>query len=183
MSPVPATGPATPPAGARVGIFTLATVLLGLAGHLTGGGQLPSAIVLAGLLAGTAVAASGMAGREQTLPRITLAVGAIQVGIHAVLMSPTPGMVDHGGAMPGDSMVAGHAVAAVLLAWWLRRGEAAAWRLARALAERLSHPGSSLALPEHRAGVRSHGPGRLGAVSRSVEGWSRRGPPRVLRAG
>jgi hypothetical protein len=183
MSTVAHTRAATPPASARVSIFTLATVALAVGGHLAGGGRAPSAVVLAALLAGSAVAASGMAGREQTLPHLTIAVLAIQVGIHAVLMSPTSNMAQHGGAMPSDAMVAWHALAALLLAWWLRRGEAAAWRLARALAERVLNPRLSQTLPEPGTGARSQGAGRLGAGSRTAEGWSRRGPPRVLRAG
>jgi hypothetical protein len=177
------TRPATPPAAARVAVFTLATVALGVGGHLAGGGRAPSAVVLAGLLAGCAVAASGMAGREQTMPRLVLAVGAIQLGIHAVLMSPTPGMHQHGSAMPGRAMVTWHAVAVLLLAWWLRRGEAAAWRLARALAERLLHPRSLPALPEPWAGVLGQGRGQLAMAHRAVQGWSGRGPPRAQRAG
>jgi hypothetical protein len=183
MSTHATTRPAPPPVVARVVVFTLATVALGVGGHLAGGGRAPSAVVLAGLLAGGAVAASGMAGREQTLPRIVLAVGAIQVGIHAVLMAPTPGMHQHAGAMPGHAMVGWHAVAVLLVAWWLRRGEAAAWRLARALADRLLHPRSSLALPDPRVSVLGQGRGRLGVAHRAVEGWSGRGPPRAQRAG
>jgi hypothetical protein len=180
--------PATPTAVARVAVFTLATVALGVGGHLAGGGRAPSALVLAGLLAGCAVAASGMAGREQTLPRLVLAVGAIQVGIHAVLMSPTPGMHQHGAAMPGHamlgrSMVGWHAVAVLLLAWWLRRGEAAAWRLARALANRVFRERAALAMPEPWASVLGQGRARHGTAHRAVQGWSGRGPPRVQRAG
>lgn len=82
------------------------------------------------------------------------------------------------------AMLAAHAVAAVLLAIWLRHGELLAWRLAVAAAMRIRHAFArlTLALPARLPGSR-----RIPAARRALAGAllvqpaSGRGPP-VLRA-
>ena len=84
----------------------------------------------------------------------------------------------------GAGMLAAHIAAALVAAWWLRRGEAAAWTLARAITACLVVPLSRLAaavvpwtppkpVPAAFAAVDRPGPGLL--IRFAV---ARRGPPR-----
>lgn len=54
-----------------------------------------------------------------------------------LLLTPPPasGYLAH--LVPGAAMVVGHLLAAVVAAWWLRRGEAAVWRAVRTVWPRL----------------------------------------------
>jgi len=122
-------------------------VLLAAAGHgLATGATPPLWADGAGFLV-----VSGMGfllgGRERSLPGIGAAMLATQAGLHLGfdLARPRAGMAMAGMAhMPGDIMApmpqtqamtphaaAAHVVAALVAAWWLRRGEAALWSLLR----------------------------------------------------
>jgi len=111
----------------RVPVFTLATVTLGVSAHLAAGGSPPGPGVLGILLAAVALASLGLSHREQRLPRVIAGVAAVQLGVHVALLGHDPATMAGSSHAPGQ-MVAAHAVAALVLAWWLRRGEAAAWR-------------------------------------------------------
>ncbi len=131
--PCPAPAPAGPdPAGPlarrlRVPVFTAATVVLGVGAHLAAGGAEPSAGQLALITAVVAVICSVVAGRELRMPALLGAVGLTEAGIHVALLGEghAAHVVDRSGSA---GMLLGHLAASVLLAWWLRCGEAAAWR-------------------------------------------------------
>jgi hypothetical protein len=148
----------------RVSVFSLVCMLLSAAGHAVATGSRPALVgVVAG--SGVVVFVGNvLAGRERSWAQISGAVLGLQVVLHAVVSSAagveTPpaaygpqsapvehqlahvqqahagatGLMQHG---PGAvaAMVLGHALAALLAAWWLRRGEALAWRLGRRVAE------------------------------------------------
>ena len=61
------------------------------------------------------------------------------VGGHSMRSMPTPGS-GGGDADGGLTMTLAHVIAALVAAWWLRRGERAAWRLARRTATLAAYP-------------------------------------------
>jgi hypothetical protein len=96
---------------------------LATAGHLVGGGHLEPAFL--GLLTASMTLASyGWLRRERSLLAITGAVAGIQVLSHVAFT------VGHVHPL-STSMLAGHAVAAVVLAVFLRWGEARTFAMAR----------------------------------------------------
>lgn len=141
--------PGTSAAGAAVAPAVLArsvvfaTLAVGLAGtaHMLAGGQAPSVVV--SLLAVAVVTWAGalLAHRERDLPSIVAAVALTQLTLHPVFAA----FPEHAHAAAGHLTLAtsgaatgrtwqmdlGHAGAALLLAWWLRGGEARTYRLAR----------------------------------------------------
>ena len=82
-----------------------------------------------GLLLGVVGLTSlGLSHGEQRLPRVIAGVAAVQLGVHIGLLGHhTAQALPRTALLP---MTAAHAAAALVLAWWLRRGEAAAWRAA-----------------------------------------------------
>lgn len=99
------------------------SVLLATAGHTLAGGHVDPILTL--LLTGTAaLAAYGWLRRERGLAAIICAVVAVQVTCHAVLS------VGHTGAH-NPAMLLTHAGAAILLAVFLRTGEARVYAAAR----------------------------------------------------
>ena len=145
---------------------------LATAGHLVGGGHLEPAFL--GLLtAAMALASYGWLRRERGLLAITGAVAGMQVLSHVAFS------VGHTHPV-STSMLAGHAVAAVVLAAFLRWGEARTFAMARrrylqwATAVRCALAGLS-PMPQWRtryAGVVHMV--RSGVVHRELNG---RGPP------
>ena len=119
----------------RVPVFTAATVSLGVGAHLAAGGTEPSAGQLGLVSAVVAVLCAVVAGHELRMPAL-LGEGH---AAHAVDRSGSAGML------------LGHLAASVLLACWLRRGEAAAWRAVsragRLLAVAVAVAGPALRLP------------------------------------
>jgi hypothetical protein len=143
----------------RAAVFTAVCVCLAFAAHrwMSGAGVPPWA-----LLVGTAlvfVTARAAAGRERSLPAILTLVGLDQIALHllfeaaqqhaaAVSMAASmpgmqmPGMTGSGMTGSGvatpmqmtPGMLAAHALSALVCAWWLRRGEASAHALVRAIA-------------------------------------------------
>jgi hypothetical protein len=93
------------------------------AGHVVGGGHLEPVLVLL-LLAGVGLGAFGWLRRERGLLTILVAVVLVQVLAHATFT------VGHAHAVELP-MLAGHAAAAVMLAGFLRLGEARAYAIAR----------------------------------------------------
>ena len=133
----------------RAMVFAVVCVLLGAAGHGLSSGAPPP---LVGLVAGVplvVVLAGWLAGRQRSLPVIAVAVTGGQLGLHALFdyaaAVPPPGVehthhlstaghAGHAAQSMTLAMAAGHLVAGLIAAWWLRRGEAAAWAHCAALA-------------------------------------------------
>ncbi|MBK8076736.1 MAG: hypothetical protein IPK24_14505 [Kineosporiaceae bacterium] len=119
---------------ARAPIFALATVTLGAGGHVVSGGGLPGPLALAASTATVGLVAWRTARREHSLPRLLVAVGASQVALHLAFgLGASADGHRHAGSpgLPAAWMWAAHLLAALSMAWWLRRGEAAVWRLVR----------------------------------------------------
>jgi hypothetical protein len=119
----------------RSATATAVTITAGAAGHLIGHGT----VSLAGLLITAlpiALAAWVLTARECTLAMIAGATFSGQLAVH-VLLSTLSGMPADGARMSGSSMdgalsmFLGHALAAVVVAWWLRRGERRIWTALR----------------------------------------------------
>ncbi len=113
----------------RIPVFTATSVLLGVVAHIAGGGTPPGAAMVALMVAVVTLTSASLTRRERTLPSIVLALGLVQVGMHLALL------VGHEHAASvntdnGPAMVVSHACAVLALAWWLRRGETAAWSAA-----------------------------------------------------
>lgn len=138
---------------ARAVVFATVCVALATLGHdLASHEPVPGWAVLAGFGAALAVAVA-LAGHERSLPTIMGGLLGGQFALHTLFASATEGMrhcdtgaqAGHAAAMPamhgsGTSMTAAHVAAAVVAAWWLRRGERAAWSLARRLASAADRP-------------------------------------------
>jgi hypothetical protein len=111
----------------RVPVFTAACVVLGVAAHSAAGGSTPGAGVVLVMVVAVAMTSASLECREQGLPSIVLAVALAQLGVHVALLAGH----DHAASRVGENRPAlfiAHAWPVVVLAWWLRRGEAAAWR-------------------------------------------------------
>jgi hypothetical protein len=144
----------------RAAMFTAVCFGLGVAAHraMSGAAIPPWAIVLGGL--GVYAPARLGARRERGLLEISLLMGVLQVALHlllaysqdiatsaeccakATMSMSMPGMAMSDMPMPGATsdarmstgMLLGHALAALVCAWWLHRGEAAVHSLARGAA-------------------------------------------------
>ncbi|MDH6135605.1 hypothetical protein P3T37_005021 [Kitasatospora sp. MAA4] len=140
--------------------FATVCVVLSAAGHVfASGGALPLPALLLGWLAICAMATAA-AGRERSLRALCVGLLGAQAALHLLfqLAQPaapgTPAMPGMAGmaAMPGMAppepshahaallgmsaqMLAAHLLAALAAGWWLRRGEAAIWRLVRMTAK------------------------------------------------
>ena len=147
---------------ARTVFFTAVCLLLSTTGHAFAAGDVPApaAVVAGGGL--VFLVAHRLAGREWSLIQVTGTVLVSQLGLHALFSyvplpaatthhSVEPPLHEHAGeftaplaAEPAGmahaapsmtlTMVLAHVVAGVLVAWWLRRGEALLWDLCRWLA-------------------------------------------------
>lgn len=100
-----------------------------------------------------------LAGRNLTLPRLALAVGASQLAFHALFTWGTPGSAD--AATTSDVLHTGvafwiaHSIAAIVTVIILHRGESAVVKLARLISWTFTRFARALALrsvtdPEHR---------------------------------
>jgi hypothetical protein len=145
----------------RVPVFTAACVCLGVGAHIAAGGSLPSAAMVLLMVAAVAVTCASLQCRERGLPSIVLAVGLVQLGVHVALLAGH----EHATSAAAENrpaMLMAHACAVLALAWWLRRGEAAAWRATVKVWPRLFPLGSVLvslkvSVPDRRA-LRSRAP-------------------------
>ncbi|MBO2463386.1 hypothetical protein [Actinomadura violacea] len=138
---------------ARAVVFATVCVALATLGHdLASHEPVPGWAVLAGFGAVLAVTLA-LAGHERSLPTIMGGLLGGQFALHTLFASATEGMpgcapgahAEHAAAVPamhgsGTSMTLAHVAAAVAAAWWLRRGERAAWSLARRLAAAADRP-------------------------------------------
>lgn len=123
----------------RAGAFAAVCVALTTVGHeLAGGATVGPLAIGVGFVALFATGAA-LARRERSGTTIAAAMLAGQVGLHQVFMAadgPMAGMTDrapsdHGVMLSGAAMLAVHIGLAAVSGWWLRRGEAACWRLVR----------------------------------------------------
>lgn len=142
----------------RVPVFAAVTVALGVTGHVLAGGSPPGPAMLALLVAAVGVCWRVVARREQSLPRMLVAVYAVQAGMHVALLSPQGPLTDGSmsmtpaasGPMSGNSvgMWAAHMLAGLAVAAWLRRGESLFWRLVRRVVPRLIFPRAGRTMPD-----------------------------------
>lgn len=136
----------------RAAVFAAVCLGVSAGGHVLSGHQ---PVNLPGLAAGFGLALTlggALAGRERSLPTVLAAMLAGEAGLHLLFCALGPEHVAHaatmtaGAAMPaghpmaghaGFAMVLGHAWAGLVAAWWLHRGDRAAWSLLRRLGARL----------------------------------------------
>jgi hypothetical protein len=164
---------------------------LSLLGHVSAGGSAPPAGWLLVLALVTLLVSAGLSGRRWTLgPLLGLLLGA-QVAFHVAFGSRSTGHVPggqhlgHAAMVPGHSgvaMLAGHALAALLTALLLRRGEDCAWRavdlLARVWTVVRATATGSIVVGRATTPATVRVPAGLGLLEHVV---ARRGPP-VLAA-
>ncbi|OIK07904.1 hypothetical protein BIV23_01855 [Streptomyces monashensis] len=121
-------------------MFAVLCVLLAAGGHAMATGMAPSVWVQVAGFVPVFAAGSLLAGRERSSTAIGAGTLAAQGGLHLVFHAAEPrhaAMVMHGMRMvqaphaPAPHATAAHAGAALLLTWWLRRGEVALWSLLR----------------------------------------------------
>ena len=161
----------------RVPAFTAASLTLGVLGHLWAGGTVPGPGTLLVLVGIVGLIGTRLAHRERRLPELVAAVALVQVAVHVALLDRQASFGVH-----SPTMTLAHAAAAVALAWWLRRGEAAFWAAAVRLLRRLTGaPVAPLPLPSAalRPPPDARRPGPIAGPGSSA--WSVRGPP--LRRG
>ncbi|MBT2207406.1 MFS transporter [Actinomadura sp. NEAU-AAG7] len=127
---------------ARSTVFATVCVTLAAVGHsLSSRDVVPAWAVLTGFAAVLGVSLT-LAGHERSLATLLGGLLGGQFALHTLFGAATQPMIHHASdAHPaargsGVSMTLAHVAAAVLAALWLRRGERAAWSLARRLAER-----------------------------------------------
>ncbi|MDX3314124.1 hypothetical protein ACWGH3_31385 [Streptomyces sp. NPDC054884] len=176
----------------RAAVFAVLCVLLAAGGHALAVGVPPPVWVQ--VVGALPVFAAGclLGGRERSLTGICGATLAAQGGLHLAFGAARPhaAMVMHGMRMshshaPTPHATAAHIGAALVLTWWLRRGEAALWSLLRWAVAFLPGLAAWWQVVRGVRGVSSlHGPVRLAAD----KAWSlpqvllryavhRRGPP------
>lgn len=123
----------------RAAVFAVSCVLLAAGGHALATGAVPAVWVQVAAAVPVFAAGCLLGGRERSLAGIGSAMVAVQGGLHFVFHSTQPHQVamvmrgmpmTHGHAMTPHATAA-HAGAALVLTWWLRRGEAAVWSLLR----------------------------------------------------
>ncbi|NKZ05583.1 hypothetical protein [Actinomadura latina] len=137
---------------ARAVVFATACVALAVLGHnLAGGCAVP---VWAGTTGFGAVLGVTLmlAGHERSLATILGGLLGGQFALHTLFTNasahPAPAMPHHTAAMAAPAahggngllMTLAHCVAALVAAWWLRRGERAAWTMARRVAAAADRP-------------------------------------------
>jgi hypothetical protein len=132
----------------RAAVFAVVCVLLAVGGHTLATGAVPPLWVDAAAFLPVFASSAALAGRERSLPGITVAMLLVQGGLHLAFDAAGPPdmpthmpmrMQDmaHGMHMAAQPhamtsyAVAAHLAAALLAAWCLRRGEAALWSLLR----------------------------------------------------
>ncbi|WP_162951006.1 hypothetical protein [Streptomyces sp. CC0208] len=124
----------------RAAVFAALCVLLAAGGHTLATGTAPPVWTQTAGFVPVFAAGWLLGGRERPLAAIGGATLASQGGLHLAFGAarPHPVMVMHGMRMTHSHVhtltphaTAAHVAAAVLLTWWLRRGEAALWSILR----------------------------------------------------
>ena len=193
----------------RAAVFAVVCVLLAVAGHRLGTGVTPPGWAYGAGFLGVFGTGWVLGARERSLVGIGVLMLGTQGVLHVVFEAAgasaarVPGMV--GGDMPRHGMRAGplltggvehvhemctpvtaaHLLAALVASWWLRRGEAAVWRLLRCAVESMPSLGgvwrllvTPVALPVGPGGV-PDAFGRVVALRQVLlrHAVCRRGPP------
>ena len=165
----------------RVPVFVAVSLALGIGAHVAAHGLLPAPGRVLFVAFAVAVLCAGLQRSELCGLALTLTTGVVQAGIHIALADGTgahAGMshAAAGPALPQPAMLLAHVLAALGVCWWLRRGEAAAWRAVRRLLPAL--PDAPAAAAPASVRLRPATPPVLRpAVDRSVAALRRRGPP------
>ncbi len=124
----------------RAAVFAVLCVLLAAGGHVLATGVAPPVRTQAAGALVLFAAGCLLGGRERSLAGIGGGTLASQAGLHFAFATARPQtvMVMHGLRMTHSAghphtphATAAHLGAALLLTWWLRRGEAALWSLLR----------------------------------------------------
>ena len=133
----------------RAAVFAVLCVLLAAGGHALATGMAPPVWSQVAGSVPVFIAGCALAGRERSFLGIGGATVAAQAGLHLAYdaLRPHAATAAHAGmrmasphrltghALAGQSLTphatAAHLAAAVVLTWWLRRGEAAVWSLLR----------------------------------------------------
>jgi len=122
----------------RAAVFAALCVLLAAGGHALATGMVPPVSVQAAGVLPVFGAGCLLGGRERSLAAIGAGTLTAQGGLHLAFdaVRPHSTMLMHGMRMSHTHAVTPHAtavhiVAALVLTWWLRRGEAALWSLLR----------------------------------------------------
>ncbi len=130
----------------RASIFATVCVILTCLGHFTASGRPIAVWAVGAAFAGTLGFAYVLAGHERSLATIMGGLLGGQFVLHTLF---TAGHAHHAAGRPvvhdddasgGLGMTLAHLLAAVVSAWWLRRGERGAWLLARLAAGALLRP-------------------------------------------
>jgi len=124
---------------ARAVVFATVCVGLAVTGHMMISQAPVPPMAAAGGLAGVTVAGLALAGTERSLATILVGLLGGQFMLHALFTAAQEGQhLAHGHPMSassgGAAMTFVHVAAAVVSAWWLRRGERAVWALAKRVA-------------------------------------------------
>jgi hypothetical protein len=172
MPPPPTVfNPAFPPMRlVRAAAFTLVCVSLTLLAH-----EIASREPVPGWTAGVGAAivfgmAATLGGYERSLATILSGLLGGQFGLHVLFAAAQPNVPAHLGhaqpavsateaAQSGWGMTLAHVAAALMSAWWLRRGERATWSLARRIAALAAFP--LMRILALFGGVRVCGPARV----------------------
>jgi hypothetical protein len=130
---------------ARATVFATVCAGLAITGHtMASGASVPPAAAFGGLAAMIVVGVV-LTGTERSLATILGGLLGGQFLLHALFTAAQHGQhLGHGGGMApsegGWTMTFAHVAAAVVSAWWLRRGERAVWSLARRVAAAVARP-------------------------------------------
>jgi hypothetical protein len=188
----------------RAAVFAALCVLLAAGGHTLATGAAPPVWVQAAGFVPVFVAGFLLGGRERSLSAIGAGTVTAQGGLHLAFdavrphtgsfmqgmhgMSATHGMrMGHAQALTPHATAA-HVGAAMVLTWWLRRGEAALWSLLRRAATLVPGlvawwqvRGGAWTLPVARDAVRQATDGAR-ALRRILlrHAVQRRGPPHAM---
>ncbi len=133
---------------ARAVVFATVCLTLTTAGHAYAAGACapPPFAVAAGFALVTGLALL-LCGAERSFWTIGGVLAGAQFALHALFAGASTGVVHPAGdahALPaaqgGGGMTLAHVGAALATAWWLRRGEAAMWSLARRVSAAAGRP-------------------------------------------
>ncbi|WP_051927232.1 hypothetical protein [Streptomyces durhamensis] len=177
----------------RAAVFAVLCVLLGAGGHALATGAAPPVGVQVAAFVPVFVGGCLLGGRERSPAAIGGGTLGAQGGLHLLfhLMQPHhAGMVMHGMRMAHAQALTPHATAAhvgaaLVLTWWLRRGEAGLWSLLRwavafvpGLAASWQAVGGARGVPDARGPVgRAAGETWSLRQARLRHAVHRRGPP------
>lgn len=158
-------------------LAALATLLTGV-GHVAGGGALPALTPLAVLVPLLATVLVAVAERCRGLLAVAVALGGGQAALHVLLTVLGGPHGPGGGAVPGVAMLAGHAVATLVLAPVVCAADGAVTGLLVALcrvpARRRTPPAVAVPVPVRPVPADDVAP--LAAADRWAD-RARRGPP------